>query len=147
MFLTTNSLSFFLVRRANRPKHANDYPRDWRRETGEARQKRDSLFSSRAAVLVSRVSQLRRSTLACACTSLTKSEEKERLLKDSLLSSSPLSRLQSREGVICVFRAICSTDQEKRETARSLLHRYTRRSVSDGFLYTLEACLVNFELP
>ena len=61
--------------------------------------------------------------------------------------ASPLSRLQSREGVICVFRAICSTDQEKRETARSLLHRYTRRSVSDGFLYTLETCLVNFELP
>ena len=35
--------------------------------------------TSRAAVLVSRVSQLRRSTLARACTPLTKSE-KERLL-------------------------------------------------------------------
>ena len=34
----------------------------------------------RAAALVSRVSRLRRSTLARVCTSLTKSEEKERLL-------------------------------------------------------------------
>ena len=39
-----------------------------------------SLFSSRAAALVSRVSRLRRSTLSRACTPLTKSEEKERLL-------------------------------------------------------------------
>ena len=39
-----------------------------------------SLFSSRAAALVSRVSRRRRSTLARACTPLTKSEEKERLL-------------------------------------------------------------------
>ena len=41
-----------------------------------------SLFWSagRAAVLVSRVSQLRRSALARACTALTKSEQKERLL-------------------------------------------------------------------
>ena len=58
---------FFLVRRTKRPRHANDHARDWRRETGKA-------------VLVSRVSQLRRSTLACACTTLTKSEEKKRLL-------------------------------------------------------------------
>ena len=39
-----------------------------------------SLFSSRSAALVSRVSRLRRSTLARACAPLTKSEEKERLL-------------------------------------------------------------------
>ena len=39
-----------------------------------------SLFSSRAAALVARVSRIRRSTLSRACTSLTKSEEKERLL-------------------------------------------------------------------
>ena len=39
-----------------------------------------SLFSSRPAALVSCVSRLRRSTLARACTPLTKSEEKERLL-------------------------------------------------------------------
>ena len=39
-----------------------------------------SLFSSRAAALVSRVSRRRRSTLARACTPLIKSEEKERLL-------------------------------------------------------------------
>ena len=39
-----------------------------------------SLFSSRAAALVSRISRLCRSTLARACTPLTKSEEKERLL-------------------------------------------------------------------
>ena len=39
-----------------------------------------SLFSSRAAALVSLVSRLRCSTLACECTPLTKSEEKERLL-------------------------------------------------------------------
>ena len=37
-------------------------------------------FSSRAAALVSRVSRLSRSTLARACTPLTTSEEKERLL-------------------------------------------------------------------
>ena len=36
--------------------------------------------AGRAAVLVSRVSQLRRSALARACTVLTKSEQKERLL-------------------------------------------------------------------
>ena len=65
---TTSSLSFFLVRRAKRPRHANDHACDWRREKGEA------------AALVSRVSRLRRSTLARACTPLTKSEEKERLL-------------------------------------------------------------------
>ena len=39
-----------------------------------------SLFSSRAAALVSCISRLRRSTLARTCTPLTKSEEKERLL-------------------------------------------------------------------
>ena len=39
-----------------------------------------SLFSSRAAALVSRVSRLRCSTLSRACTPLTKYEEKERLL-------------------------------------------------------------------
>ena len=71
---TTSSLSFFLVRRAKRPRHANDHARDGWRETGEA------LFSSQAAALVSRVSRLRRSTLARACTPLTKSEEKEILL-------------------------------------------------------------------
>ena len=37
-------------------------------------------FSSLAAALVSRVSGLRRSTLARVCTPLTKSEEKEKLL-------------------------------------------------------------------
>ena len=37
-------------------------------------------FFSRAAALVSRVSRLSRSTLARACTPLTKSEEKDRLL-------------------------------------------------------------------
>ena len=51
------------------------------RVTGEARQKRAvSVFTSRAAALVSRVSQLRRLTFARACTPLTKSQEKERLL-------------------------------------------------------------------
>ena len=44
----------FLVLRANRTKHENDHARDWRREMGVARSR--------------------------ACTSLTKSEEKERLL-------------------------------------------------------------------
>ena len=38
-----------------------------------------SLFSTRAAALVSRVSRLRRSTFERACTPLTKSEEKDRL--------------------------------------------------------------------
>ena len=52
----------------------------WRRETGEVRKKRDSLFSSRAAAHVSRNSRLRRSTLARVCTPLTKSKENERLL-------------------------------------------------------------------
>ena len=61
------SLSLTLVRREKRPRHANDHARDWRRETGEA-------------VVVSRVWRLRCSTLARACTPLTKSEEKERLL-------------------------------------------------------------------
>ena len=47
--------------------------------------RRERLFSSRAAALVSRVSRLCRSTLAHAtlaraCTALSKSEEKERLL-------------------------------------------------------------------
>ena len=40
-----------------------------------------SLFSSRAAAIVSRVSRLRRSTLSRACTPLTKPEAKERLLE------------------------------------------------------------------
>ena len=61
---------FFLVLRAKRPRHANDHTRDWRHETGEARQKRVSLFPSRP----------RFSTLAHACTPFTISEEKERLL-------------------------------------------------------------------
>ena len=39
-----------------------------------------SRFSSQAAALVSHVSRLRRSTLSRACTPLTKTEEKERLL-------------------------------------------------------------------
>ena len=34
---TTSSLSFFLVRREKRARHANDHARDWRRETREAR--------------------------------------------------------------------------------------------------------------
>ena len=72
--LTKSRLFFFLVCWAKRPRHANDHARDWRRETGEA------LFSSRAAALVSRVSWLPRSMLSRACTSLTNSEEKERLL-------------------------------------------------------------------
>ena len=58
---TTSSLSFFLVHRAKRAGRVNDHARGWRRETGEARKKRVTLFSSRAAALVSRVSRLRRS--------------------------------------------------------------------------------------
>ena len=33
---TTSSLSFFLVHRSKRARHANNQARDWRRETGEA---------------------------------------------------------------------------------------------------------------
>ena len=64
-----SSLSVFLVRRAKRLRHAIDHAGDWRRETGEAQ-----------AALVSRVSRLCHSKIARACTPLTKSEEKERLL-------------------------------------------------------------------
>ena len=32
---TTSSLSFFVVRRVKRPRHANDHARDCRRETGD----------------------------------------------------------------------------------------------------------------
>ena len=39
-----------------------------------------SLFSTRAAALISRISWLRRSTPVRVCTLVTKSEEKERLL-------------------------------------------------------------------
>ena len=46
----------------------------------ERHDERVSLFSSRAAALVSRVSRLLRSTLAGACIYLTKSAEKESLL-------------------------------------------------------------------
>ena len=46
-----------------------------------------SLFSSRAAALVSRVTRLRRSTLAHACTPLTKSEENEKKKRDCSQSS------------------------------------------------------------
>ena len=60
------AVSFFLVRRVKRPKHANDRPRDWRRETGEAP----------PSFLASRDFAAQRSR---ACTPLTKSEEKERL--------------------------------------------------------------------
>ena len=57
---------FFLVRRAKRPRHANDHARDWRGETGEAP---PSFLSFRGfAAQRSR-----------ARTPLTKSEEKERL--------------------------------------------------------------------
>ena len=53
--------------------------------------RRERLFSSRAAALVSRISRLRRSTLAratlaCACPALSKSEEQERLLAVSLVT-------------------------------------------------------------
>ena len=65
---TTSSLSVFSVRQAKRSRHANDHAGYLRCETG------------RAATLVSRVSRLRRSTLARACTPLTKYEQKERLL-------------------------------------------------------------------
>ena len=53
---TTSSLSFFLIRPAKRVRYANEHVRDWRRETGEARKKKVSLFSSWAAAVVSRVS-------------------------------------------------------------------------------------------
>ena len=65
------------------------WPRAWRKArdgTGTRRislglaMRAVSLFSSRATALVSRVSRLRRSTLARACTPLTKPREKERLL-------------------------------------------------------------------
>ena len=42
-------------------RHANGHTRDWRRETRGARKQRDSLFSSQAAAVVSRVARLRRS--------------------------------------------------------------------------------------
>ena len=60
---------FFLVRRPKRSRHK--LPRAWlkARDVGTKRE-----FSSRAAVLISRVS------LPRACTPLTKSKEKERLL-------------------------------------------------------------------
>ena len=48
--------------------------------------RRERLFSFRAATLVSRISRLRRSTLACACPALSKSEEQERLLAVSLVT-------------------------------------------------------------
>ena len=38
--------SLFLVRRAKRPRHANDHARDWRRETGEARRPRFSRLAA-----------------------------------------------------------------------------------------------------
>ena len=44
-----------LVHRENRSRHANYHAGYLRGETGEARKKRDFLFSSRAAALVSRV--------------------------------------------------------------------------------------------
>ena len=62
MYLPTSSLSFFLVHRAKRSRHANDHAGYLRCETGEA---------SRAAALVSR---------ARALPWNTKYEEKERLI-------------------------------------------------------------------
>ena len=60
---------FFLGPSSKTPEtRIYDHARDRRRETGEA------------AALVSRVSRLRRPTMARARTPLTKSEEKERLL-------------------------------------------------------------------
>ena len=60
--------SLFFLGPSSKPLGTRKWPRAWRRrETGEAR-----LFSSRAAALVS--------CEARACTPLTKSEEKERLL-------------------------------------------------------------------
>ena len=47
---------------------------------GARRERHDKIVSSRAAALVSRVSRLRRPTVARAFIPLTKSEEKERLL-------------------------------------------------------------------
>ena len=87
--------SFFLVRRAKRPRHANENARDWRRETEEARN-----FSSRAAALVSRVSRLHRSTLARACTPLIKSEETDRLLA----VYRPLSKKKETKDVPTTFK-------------------------------------------
>ena len=67
------AVSFFLVRRAKRIRHGNDHERDWRRETEEAGKQRDFfLFGGPPSFLACR------STLAR--TSLTKAEEKERLL-------------------------------------------------------------------
>ena len=60
----------------------NNYPRSLRAVSlfswSVEQNARDTQMTMRA--LVSRVSRLRRSTLARACTPLTKSEEKERLL-------------------------------------------------------------------
>ena len=42
---TTSSLSFFLVRRAKRPRHANDHARNWRRE----RERHDKKETTRKA--------------------------------------------------------------------------------------------------
>ena len=47
-----------------------------------------SLLASRVSRLASRVSRLRRSTLECACTPLTRSEEKEGLLAVYILITS-----------------------------------------------------------
>ena len=58
-------------------QNARDTQMTTRVTEGARRERHDS---SRAAALFSRVSRLRRSTLARACTPLTKSEEKERLL-------------------------------------------------------------------
>ena len=67
---TTNNLSFFLVRRAKHARHENDHTHDWRLETGEAR----FLLWQLPSFLVSC------GTIARACTPLTKSKEKKRLL-------------------------------------------------------------------
>ena len=76
---TLNSLLFFLVRRVKRARHENDHARDWRRERGDTRKGRLSLFFS-ATALASRVLRFCRSMLARKFTPLAKSKENELLL-------------------------------------------------------------------
>ena len=62
---------FFLVRRAKRPRRANDHARE--RQKGRERLEAGETF-------LASLSRRRRSTLAGAFSPLTKSEEKERLI-------------------------------------------------------------------
>ena len=111
--------SLFFFKFSEGSAHADERwaakPRDARNEGGIPRRKKKNRETARSLTLRSRFT-----CLACQPFSFHAKKSLDRERWSLFFPASPVSRLQSREVGICVSRAFCSTDQEKRETARSL---------------------------